>query len=100
MSEPRSPIFVTLKFDPEDMSRRGKIGAHIKHSRYDSRESTAPARQAFDRKFENQVDPEGTLSEEERLRRAQHARKAYFARLALASARARRKSVHQVAPGI
>ncbi|WP_245612650.1 hypothetical protein [Actinotalea ferrariae] len=43
-------------------------------------------------KFERQVDPEGTLAPDERARRAEHARKAHFARLALKSARARRQS--------
>jgi hypothetical protein len=35
------------------------------------------------------VDPEGLLDPRERARRAEHARKAYFLRLALASAHAR-----------
>ncbi|MHB9858585.1 hypothetical protein [Streptomyces sp. YIM S03343] len=50
---------------------------------------TAPARAAFLDRFERQVDPDGTLAPEERARRAEHARKAYFSRLALASSRAR-----------
>ena len=37
------------------------------------------------------VDPEGVLPEAERIRRAEHARKAYFTRLALKSAQARRR---------
>lgn len=52
---------------------------------------TAPARKAALERFERQVDPDGTLSATERERRAEHARKAYFARLALLSAQARRK---------
>jgi hypothetical protein len=39
--------------------------------------------------FAERVDPDGLLSEEERHRRAELARKAYFARLAFKSARAR-----------
>ncbi|WP_232110599.1 hypothetical protein [Nocardia wallacei] len=42
-------------------------------------------------KFEHEVDPHGALSPEERARRAEHARKAHFARLALKSAQARRR---------
>ncbi len=42
--------------------------------------------------FERQVDPDGVLPPDERARRARHARKAYFARLALRSAQARRKA--------
>jgi hypothetical protein len=52
---------------------------------------TAPARKAFADRFERQVDPEGTLSPTERARRAEHARKAYMADLALKSAKARRR---------
>lgn len=51
---------------------------------------TAPARAALMAKFEHEVDPDGILPAEERARRAEHKRKAYFARLALKSARARR----------
>jgi hypothetical protein len=43
-------------------------------------------------RFEREVDPDGELPIEERQRRAEHARKAYFLRLALASAKARRAS--------
>jgi hypothetical protein len=43
-------------------------------------------------RFERQVDPDGVLSPAERARRAGHARKAYFTRLALRSAQARRKT--------
>jgi hypothetical protein len=39
-----------------------------------------------------QVDPDGVLSPAERARRAGHARKAYFTRLALRSAQAQRKT--------
>jgi hypothetical protein len=53
--------------------------------------ATQPARAAFDRRFEDEVDPERTLSPQERARRAANARKSYFAKLALKSAQARRK---------
>jgi hypothetical protein len=42
-------------------------------------------------KFERQVDPSGTLTPAERAKRAAHARKAHFKRLALKSAQARRR---------
>ena len=69
---------------------RGRIGAHTLHATHDSRAITAAARDAFLARFERQVDPEGVLSEAERLRRARHARKAHMARLALRSAEVRR----------
>lgn len=70
-------------------SLRARIGAHALHARYDSRELTAHARDAFMARFERQVDPDGVLDEAERLRRADHAKRAYFSALALKSARAR-----------
>lgn len=88
--KPSPAASYTIHIEAEEMARRGKIGAHTLHSRHDSRELTAPAREAFLRKFETEVDPDETLPPEERERRATHARKAYFARLALASVRARK----------
>ena len=76
---------------PSTRSLRSSIAAHILHSRYDSRELTAPARAAFDQKFLDQVDPSGLLPEGERKRRAAHLRRAYFQKLALKSAQARAK---------
>jgi len=71
----------------------GAIGANVSWSRtVDRTARTAPARQAFDRRFELEVDPDGVLPEAERLRRAEYARKAYFQRLALKSAAARKRS--------
>jgi len=70
----------------------GRIGGYRKSALYDSRESTKPAREAFARRFLNEVDPERTLPEQERNRRAEAARKAYFAHLALKSAKSRRGS--------
>jgi len=70
---------------------RGRIGAFALHAKYDSRELTASARSAFLAKFERLDDPDGALSEPERRRRADHARREYFARLAYKSAVARRR---------
>ena len=53
---------------------------------------TQPGRDAFLARFEHEVDPDGQLTPEERSRRAESLRKAYFARLALKSAQARRKA--------
>jgi hypothetical protein len=97
MSKP--PISVTLTYDPADMARRGRIGAHRLHATHDSRETTAPARSAFLARFEDEVDPDHTLPDAERQRRAEHARKAYFARLALRSARTRSRKKLAVSAG-
>jgi len=69
----------------------GRMGAHKLHAMHDSRELTAPGRRAFLDRFDREVDPDGSLPTEERSRRAAHARKAYFTRLAAQSAVARSK---------
>ena len=51
---------------------------------------TAPARAAFNKRFEDEVDPDRVLPEDERAIRAEHARRAHYLRLALKSANARR----------
>jgi hypothetical protein len=79
---------------PEEAALRGRIGAYRLHATHDPKETTAKARQSFLAKFEREVDPDGTLPESERTRRAECARKAHFARLAHASARARRQKKH------
>lgn len=73
----------------------GRIGAYTVHSRYDGLEITKAAREAFRSKFERDVDPDGLLEPEERARRAEMARKAHFARLALASVKARAKKARR-----
>lgn len=76
---------------PSERALSARLAAYTLHSRVDGSEHTAPARAAFLERFELEVDPDGTLSPEERTRRAQLARKAYFTRLALQSAKARRR---------
>jgi hypothetical protein len=78
------------RIDPGERALRARIAAHAMHGRHDSRQTTAKARAAFLATFERQADPEGRLPAAERERRAQQLRSAYFARLALASAKARR----------
>ncbi|MFY9219872.1 MAG: hypothetical protein WAO40_04945 [Candidatus Nanopelagicales bacterium] len=68
-----------------------RIAAHERWAKEPDRTAaTARARQAAMDRFEHQVDPDGTLSPQERAKRASHARSAYFARLARKSAQARR----------
>jgi len=71
---------------------RARIAAHALHAKVsDPASHTAPARAVFLSRFEREVDPEGLLDPKERARRAEHAKKAYFLRLAIASAAARKK---------
>lgn len=61
----------------------GRLGAHVSWGNTVDRSArTAPARAALDQKFLDQADGDPV--------RAAHLRKAYFARLALKSAQARR----------
>jgi hypothetical protein len=76
---------------PTERSLRARAAAYRLHSLYDSRQLTANARAAFQDRFARQVDPDGILPEAERQRRAECARKAYYAALAAKSARARRQ---------
>nr|WSZ14130.1 hypothetical protein OH837_12745 [Streptomyces canus] len=72
-----------------------QLGAHVSWSQTDDRAArTAPAREAFNARFEAQVDPDGILPPKERAIRAAHARKAYYLALAMKSAavRAARKA--------
>lgn len=76
------------------LSLAGRVGAHESWARTDDRTArTAPARQAFLDRFERQVDPDSQLPPVIRAQRAEHARKAYFARLALSSVAARRRRI-------
>lgn len=76
---------------PQEATLRARIGAYALHAKHDPREITQNARQAFLARFIDEVDPDRTLPDDERLRRAEYARKAYFARLALRSAQVRAK---------
>ena len=60
-----------------DVNKR--IAAEISWSRtHDRRARTQPGRDKFLERFEREVDPEGTLPPTERLKRAEHAKKAYM----------------------
>jgi hypothetical protein len=76
---------------------RARLAAYVLHSKVDSRAHTAPAREAFNARFEREVDPDGVLAPKERARRAALARKAYYTRLSLKAAQARRAA--REAPG-
>ena len=54
----------------------------------DRTKRTAPGRQGMLKKFEDQVDPDRTLPPEERAKRVESARKAYFTRLAFLAVKA------------
>jgi hypothetical protein len=67
-----------------EASSWGRIGAHLRWAgETDRTAATAPARAAFEQKFLDQAGGDPV--------RAAHYRKAYFTRLALKSAQARRR---------
>jgi len=74
--------------ESELASAISSIAAHESWSKTPDR---APARQAMLEKFERDVDPDGVMSPTDRVKAAENARKAYFRRLALKSAKVRKQ---------
>jgi hypothetical protein len=78
--------------NPKERSMHAQIAALELHSRMSPEEATRhtePARQAFMRRFVDQVDPDRTLPPKERAKRANQAMRAHMARLRLLRARKR-----------
>lgn len=64
-------------------SSAARIASHSSWAQTDDPSSrTRPAREAFMRRFEAEVDPDGVLSPEVRARKADSAMRAYMGRLA------------------
>lgn len=82
-----------MALTPTERTLAARLAAHAMHSQ--GKTNTGPARAAFLSKFEREVDPDNVLDPAERARRADHARKAHFTRLALKSAKARRRGVQE-----
>lgn len=74
--------------DRDVQAAYGRAGGLTTRARHDGRTITAPARRAFEAKFYRGLDD---VPEPERTRRAEAARKAYFARLTAASMAAARR---------
>jgi hypothetical protein len=66
--------------ESREAALRGRIGGFAKAARHDPYEYTQAARAGFARRFAVEVDPNGDLSIEERLRRANAARKSLYGR--------------------
>lgn len=81
-----------MALTPEQRSTRSRLGNHVRWAAVsDPKAETAPARKGFMARFERQVDPDGVLPADERIRRAKHALKAHMTELALRSSKARAK---------
>lgn len=80
---------------PGERVLRARIAAHTRWSRHNADDALAKVRASGPAGgvewFFDEVDPERRLSEPERRRRAESARKAYYIRLALLSVKARRQ---------
>jgi hypothetical protein len=87
--------------DPQDRSLRATIAAHTSWANtLDPASRTAKARAAANGRFERQArELHPTASDEQIARVAAHLKKAYFAGLALASARARRARARRARSG-
>lgn len=75
-------------------SINGRIGAAERWGRAtsDQRErSTRAARRAFDERFERLADPDGVMSEADRIAAAAHLKQAHMLRMSRAAAAARRR---------
>lgn len=77
---------------PEERVLRARLAAHTRWSQQDPHEGTQKARDAFLQSFVDKVDPDRLLPEAERRRRVESLRRAHFTKMALASARSRRRS--------
>ena len=76
---------------PAERVMRARLAAHKSWARTDDPTArTAPARAAMRQRFEDQVDPDRTLSESERARKADHEFRSYMAGLSLKASKARR----------
>ena len=77
---------------PAERALRSRAASHVRWSRERDRTlATEPARKGLQARFEKQVDPDGLLDPIERAKRAESARKAYYADLTRKSIAARRR---------
>jgi len=81
------------RLTPGQRSLRARIAVNESWARTTDRKArTAPATEASMKRFERQVDPNGELPEAERLKRADAAKRAYFARLSFKASKARSRT--------
>jgi hypothetical protein len=79
---------------PSERSTRARLAALAKHRQTDPHEATKAACRANPSSleyWETKIDPDHELTAKERARRADLARREHFTRLALKSAKARRR---------
>lgn len=91
MTDAEHPYPTNPPLSSADRQQIAKIAAHAKWAKIEDRSAaTQAARDGMLRKFEDEVDPDRKLLPEERARRAESARRAFYQRIALKSAQSRR----------
>lgn len=77
---------------PNQRQTRSRQAAYVSWANTADRTArTEPGRRGMLKKFEDQVDPDRTLTPEERAKRAEAARKAFYTGLAMLAVKARRQ---------
>jgi hypothetical protein len=83
---------------PRARSARARLGAYAQHAKYDTRETTAKARQVFRESFAAAIREEHPeLDEDEVQRRGDAARKAWYSQISFRSAKARARRARRLA---
>jgi hypothetical protein len=80
---------VPVTLDPAARTLRARIGAFAQHSKHPIEATTRAGLDAANSRFERLVDPDGTLSEAERTRRAAAARRAHMLQLSFRARKGR-----------
>jgi hypothetical protein len=78
-----------LHLTPSQRAMRARIAANTRWSRENPKANAERGQAGLLAKFEDKVDPDRTLPEAERTRRAEAARRAHMQRLAFQSSKAR-----------
>jgi hypothetical protein len=85
-------VAASKNLTPSQRQTRSRHGSHKSWANtVDRTARTAPGRAGLLRKFEDQVDPDRTLTPEDRAKRAESARKAYYTRLSMLAVKARQR---------
>ena len=87
------------RLSPAERRMNARAAAFAAHAKHGSKAMTRKARTAFWTRFLNQVDPDRTLPEDERNKRAQQAMRSHMTRMAYRSARSRRRRIMQPTDG-
>lgn len=90
MTDAELPPGARPRMTPEQRKRRAQLAANTRWAKPLARQEQADAsREALWRRFENQVDPDGVLPEEQRRQLATNAAKAHSARMNMVRQRPR-----------